>query len=60
MNNVELENSAISIDQEISFLYKVDAKFEKEYGSHIPAIPSFNKDKKHLGRVFTINSRKNK
>jgi FkbM family methyltransferase len=44
MNNVELENSAISIDQEISFLYKVDAKFEKEYGSHIPAIPSFNKD----------------
>ena len=46
INNVKLENSAISIDQEISFLYKVDSKFEKKYGSHIPAIPSF--DKKHL------------
>ena len=29
INNVKLENSAISIDQEISFLYKVDSKFEK-------------------------------
>ena len=46
VDNIELENSAISIDHEISFLYKVDAKFEKKYGSHIPAIPSFNK--KHL------------
>ena len=46
VDNIELENSAISIDQEISFLYKVDTKFEKKYGSHIPAIPSFNK--KHL------------
>ena len=45
-NNIELENSAISINNEISFLYKVDVKFEKEYDSHIPAIPSFNK--KHL------------
>ena len=46
VDNIELENSAISIDQEISFLYKVDTKFEKKYDSHIPAIPSFNK--KHL------------
>tara|TARA_Y100000389_G_scaffold85488_1_gene82229 strand:+ start:1888 stop:2622 length:735 start_codon:yes stop_codon:yes gene_type:complete len=45
-NNIELENSAISIDNEISFLYKVDIKFENEYDNHIPAIPSFNK--KHL------------
>jgi len=45
-NNIELENSAISIDNEISFLYKVDIKFEKKYDNHIPAIPSFNK--KHL------------
>lgn len=45
-NNIELENSAISIDNEISFLYKVDIKFEKQYDNHIPAIPSFNK--RHL------------
>jgi FkbM family methyltransferase len=45
-SNVKLENSAISVDNEISFLYKVNSKFEKMYGSHIPAIPSFNK--KHL------------
>jgi FkbM family methyltransferase len=45
-NNIELENSAISIDNEISFLYKVDIKFEKKYDNHIPAIPSFNK--RHL------------
>ena len=45
-DNIELENSAISVNEEISFLYKVDPKFEKNYSSHIPAIPSF--DQKHL------------
>jgi FkbM family methyltransferase len=40
------ENSAISIDNEISHLYKVDEKHIHKYGSHITAIPSFNK--KHL------------
>ena len=41
---VTLENSAISINNEISHLYRVDPLFEKKYGSHIPAIPSFDKD----------------
>jgi FkbM family methyltransferase len=46
MNFITFENSAISIDNEISFLYKVDNKYINDYGSHIPAIPSFNQ--KHL------------
>ena len=45
-NFITFENSAISIDNEISYLYKVDEKHIHKYGSHIPAIPSF--DKKHL------------
>jgi FkbM family methyltransferase len=45
-NFVILENSAISVNNDVSFLYKVDPKYENAYGSHIPAIPSFNK--KHL------------
>ena len=43
---ITLENSAISVDSEISHLYKVNPLYEKKYGSHIPAIPSF--DKNHL------------
>jgi FkbM family methyltransferase len=43
---ITLENSAISINNEISHLYRVNPLYEKKYGSHIPAIPSF--DKKHL------------
>jgi len=43
---VKFENSAISVNNEISYLYKVNAKYEDRYGSHIPAIPSF--EKKHL------------
>ena len=43
---VTLENSAISTNDEISHLYRVNPLHEKKYGSHIPAIPSF--DKKHL------------
>ena len=39
MNNVELENSAISIDQEISFLYKVDSKFEKSMAAIFQQFP---------------------
>ena len=43
---ITFENSAISINEEISYLYKVDSRHMQKYGSHIPAIPSF--DKKHL------------
>jgi FkbM family methyltransferase len=41
---VKLENSAISINNEISFLYKVDTKKVSYYGDHIPGITSFNKN----------------
>ena len=43
---IKFENSAISVNHEISYLYKVDSRHIQEYGPHIPAIPSF--DKKHL------------
>ena len=43
-NNISFENSAISINNEISYLYKVNPKYIHKYGSHIPAIPSFNKN----------------
>ena len=43
---VKFENVAISSNKEISYLYKVDTKYMKYYGNHIPAIPSF--DKNHL------------
>ena len=46
LNFITFENSAISINNEISYLYKVDSQHINKYGSHIPAIPSF--DKKHL------------
>lgn len=44
--NIIFENSAISINEEIKFLYKVKDDSKKYYSNHIPAIPSF--DKKHL------------
>ena len=43
---ITFENSAISVNEEIAYLYKVDSRHIQEYGPHIPAIPSF--DKKHL------------
>jgi FkbM family methyltransferase len=45
-NFVSIENSAISINNEISFLYKVDSKYLSFYDDHIPGISSF--DKNHL------------
>lgn len=45
-NFVKVENLAISINNEISFLYKVDEKFLNLYDSHIPGITSF--DRNHL------------
>ena len=46
LNFITFENSAVSVNNEISNLYKVDDQHIHKYGSHIPAIPSF--DKKHL------------
>ena len=43
---IKLENSAISINDEVSKLYKVNSKYTSKYGSHISAIPSFSE--KHL------------
>ena len=43
---VLFENSAISVNNEISYLYKVAPKFIKNYSNHIPGITSF--EKKHL------------
>jgi FkbM family methyltransferase len=48
------ENSAISSHQKMYHLYKVDTKFAKNYGNHIPAIPSF--DKNHLIKHGVKNS----
>ena len=45
-NNIIFENSAISINDDIQKLYKVDSKFLNYYGDHIPGIASF--DKEHL------------
>ena len=59
-NNVIFENSAISINNDIQKLYKVDTKFLSYYSNHIPGITSF--DKKHLikhgvksGHIVTEN-----
>ena len=46
LNFIKLENSAISINDEVSKLYKVNSKYTSKYGSHISAIPSFSQ--KHL------------
>jgi len=46
LNFIKLENSAISINDEVSKLYKINPKYTSKYGSHISAIPSFNE--KHL------------
>ena len=46
-DNVKIENSALSVNNEINFLYKVDEKFLNNYGggqSIIDVIPSFYKD----------------
>ena len=41
---VHFENSAISVNNEISYLYTVDNIYLKNYDSHIPAINSFKKE----------------
>jgi FkbM family methyltransferase len=43
--NVKIENSALSVNNEIHFLYKVDANHSNKYGQAIiDVIPSFYKD----------------
>ena len=39
---VKLENSAISVNDEIHYLYKVNSKNFENYDNHIPGISSFN------------------
>ena len=46
--NVFFENSAISVNEDIKYLFKVSNKFLDRYGDHISAISSF--DKNHLLR----------
>ena len=41
---VYFENLAISVNNEINFLYKVDEKFLNLYDRHIPGITSFNRN----------------
>ena len=43
---VKLENSAILINEQVSYLYKVDNKHLIHYDKHVPGITSF--DKNHL------------
>ena len=43
---VKLENSAILINEQVSYLYKVDNKHLIHYDNHVPGITSF--DKNHL------------
>jgi len=45
-NFIIFENSAISVNNEITYLYKVDQKYLDSYDDHIPGITSF--EKKHL------------
>ena len=44
--NIFFENSLISVNNEVSYLYKVNKKFFIEYGDHIKGISSF--DLQHL------------
>ena len=42
MKNIYFENSLISVNNEISYLYKVNEKSFNQYGDHIKGISSFN------------------
>ncbi len=60
---ITFDNSAISVNNEISYLYKVDSSKIKYYDDHIPGITSFDKNhlikhgvqKNHIKRE-TVNS----
>tara|TARA_Y100000992_G_C21130415_1_gene426299 strand:- start:45 stop:794 length:750 start_codon:yes stop_codon:yes gene_type:complete len=53
-NNIFFENSAISVNNEINFLFKVDEQKFKFYDEHIKGISSF--DKSHLLKHGVSNS----
>jgi len=42
--NVKIENSALSVNNDISFLYKVNPEYSKIYGTLSRGISSFDKD----------------
>ena len=42
MSNIYFENSLITVNNEISYLYKVNEKSLNKYGEHIKGISSFN------------------
>ena len=56
---VSFDNCAISVNNEITHLYKVSSKYIKNYSNHIPGITSF--DKEHLCRLIirTIKMNRN-
>jgi len=64
LSYVKLENSAISVNNEINYLFKVDEKYLKYYSNHVPGITSFNKQhlinhgvkKKHITKEKVISS----
>ncbi|WP_415320921.1 FkbM family methyltransferase [Candidatus Pelagibacter sp. Uisw_092] len=41
---IKFENSAITVNNEINYLYKVNPNKVSNYGNHIPGITSFDKD----------------
>ena len=43
IKNIKFENSAISVNNEISYLYKVKPEYLDRYGEHIKGISSFKK-----------------
>ena len=53
-NNIKFDNSAISVNKEINYLYKVSPNKILNYGNHIPGITSFNKN--HLIKHGVKNS----
>ena len=59
-NNIFFENSAISVNNEINFLFKVDEQKLKLYDEHIKGITSFNKSHllKHGVSKFHITTEK--
>lgn len=53
-NNIFFENVAISVNNEINKLYKVDKKFHYKYGEHIKGINSFE-----INHLFKHGVKKN-
>ena len=43
IQNINFENSAISVNNELSYLYKVKLEYLNKYGEHIKGISSFKK-----------------